>query len=110
MSAKIVKLVQGSPDWHAHRATYRNASETPAVLGVSPWVTPYQLWLQRSGRAKPEVTVQVGRRTRSMIARVASAEEKAEVWPRLVEMYADYDDYQARTDREIPVVICSPDP
>ena len=42
--------------WHAHRATYRNASETPAVLGVSPWVTPYQLWLQRSGRAQPEVT------------------------------------------------------
>lgn len=56
MSAKIVKVVQGSPDWHAHRATYRNASETPAVLGVSPWVTPYQLWLQRSGRAQPEVT------------------------------------------------------
>ena len=56
MSAKIVKVVQGSPDWHAHRATYRNASETPAVLGVSPWVTPYQLWLQRSGRAQVEVT------------------------------------------------------
>ena len=54
MSA-IVKLVQGSPDWHAHRATYRNAGETPAVLGVSPWVTPYGLWLQRSGRAQPEV-------------------------------------------------------
>lgn len=51
----IVKLVQGSPDWHAHRATYRNASEAPAVLGVSPWVTPYGLWLQRSGRAQPEV-------------------------------------------------------
>ncbi|MCL4687182.1 MAG: YqaJ viral recombinase family protein [Burkholderiales bacterium] len=55
MSAKIVKVVQGSPEWHAHRATYRNASETPAVLGVSPWVTPYQLWLQRSGRVQPEV-------------------------------------------------------
>lgn len=52
----IVKLVQGSQAWHDHRATYRNASETPAVLGVSPWVTPYQLWLQRSGRAQVEVT------------------------------------------------------
>lgn len=51
----IVKLVQGSPEWHAHRAGHRNASETPAVLGVSPWVTPYQLWLQRTGRAQPEV-------------------------------------------------------
>lgn len=54
MSA-ILKLVQGSPDWHAHRAKHRNASETPAVLGVSPWVTPYQLWLQRTDRAQPEV-------------------------------------------------------
>lgn len=53
--SQIVKLVQGSPEWHAHRSKYRNASETPAVLGVSPWVTPYQLWLQRTGRAQPEV-------------------------------------------------------
>lgn len=55
MSARILKLVQGSPEWHAHRATSRNASETPAVLGVSPWITPHQLWLQRSGRVQPEV-------------------------------------------------------
>jgi putative phage-type endonuclease len=53
MSA-ILKLVQGSAEWHAHRNLHRNASETPVVLGVSPWVTPYQLWLQRTGRAKPE--------------------------------------------------------
>ena len=53
--SQIVKLVQGSPEWHVHRAKYRNASETPAVLCVSPWVTPYQLWLQRTGRAQPEV-------------------------------------------------------
>ena len=39
----------------AHRSQYRNASETPAVLGVSPWVTPYQLWLQRTGRAQAAV-------------------------------------------------------
>lgn len=53
--SQIVKLVQGSPEWHAHRAKYRNASETPAVLGISPWVTPYQLWLQWTGRAQPEI-------------------------------------------------------
>jgi putative phage-type endonuclease len=53
--AQIVKLVQGSPEWHEHRQLHRNASETPAVLGVSPWVTPYQLWLHRTGRAEPAV-------------------------------------------------------
>jgi predicted phage-related endonuclease len=29
----IVKLVQGSPEWHEHRAKYRNASETAVVMG-----------------------------------------------------------------------------
>jgi putative phage-type endonuclease len=53
----IIQLVQGSPEWHAHRRGLRNASETPAVLGISPWVTPYQLWLLKTGRAEPTVNV-----------------------------------------------------
>ncbi len=52
----IVRLVQGSPEWHEHRRTHRNASETPIVLGVSPWQTPYELWQQKLGRTVPEVT------------------------------------------------------
>ena len=48
---QIVKLVQGSPEWHEHRRNHRNASETPAVLGVSPWTTPFQLWQIKTGRA-----------------------------------------------------------
>ena len=52
----ILKLVQGSPEWHAHRARSRNASETPVVMGISPWQTPYQLWLLRTGRAEQKVT------------------------------------------------------
>jgi putative phage-type endonuclease len=54
--ATIVKLVQGSAEWHVHRLAHRNASETPAVLGLSPYTTPYQLWQQRTGRATVEVT------------------------------------------------------
>ncbi len=55
MSA-ILNLVQGTAEWHAHRAKSRNASETAAVLGVSPWQTPYQLWLLKTGRAELTVT------------------------------------------------------
>jgi deazaflavin-dependent oxidoreductase (nitroreductase family) len=58
--------------------------------------------------ANPEVEVEVGAERRKMRARRASAEEKAALWPRLVAIYPDYDVYQARTDREIPVVIASP--
>lgn len=52
--SNVVQLVQGSEAWHAHRRGLRNASETPAVLGISPWVTPYQLWMLKTGRAQPE--------------------------------------------------------
>ena len=38
----------------------------------------------------------------------ASDAEKAALWPQLVAIYPDYDDYQARTDRNIPVMILSP--
>ena len=59
-------------------------------------------------QAHPATTVQIGRERRQVLAREASAEEKARLWPRLVEMYGDYEIYQRRTDREIPVVILSP--
>lgn len=58
--------------------------------------------------ANPRCTVQIGREKRAMRAHTASAEEKAALWPRLVAMYSDYDDYQSRTDREIPVVVLDP--
>lgn len=51
-----IYLEQGSADWLAHRQQYRNASETPAVMGASPWMTPYQLWELRTGRRQQEVT------------------------------------------------------
>lgn len=56
----------------------------------------------------PEVTVQIRSDVRTMRARVATADERAELWPKLVAMYADFDSYQSWTDREIPVVICEP--
>ena len=59
----ILKLVQGTQEWHDHRTKSRNASETPAVLGVSPWQTPYQLWLLKTGRAEQKVTPAMTRGT-----------------------------------------------
>lgn len=58
--------------------------------------------------ANPEVEVQIGSEVRKLRARTASDEEKTKLWPRLNAVYSSYDDYQARTDRKIPVVICEP--
>ena len=59
----IMKLVQGSAEWHEHRRKHRNASETPVVLGISPWQTPYQLWQIKLELVKPEVTAAMLRGT-----------------------------------------------
>jgi putative phage-type endonuclease len=56
MMSTVLKLVQGSPEWHAYRKEMRNASESPAVLGISPWVTPYGLWLVKTGRSTQATT------------------------------------------------------
>ena len=56
--------------------------------------------------ADPRVTVIRGGTRSAMLARTATAEERAELWPRVVAAYGGYADYQRRTTREIPLVIC----
>lgn len=58
--------------------------------------------------ANPDVEVEIGTTITPMKARRASDEEKSAYWPKLVEIYPDYDDYQARTTRNIPVMVLSP--
>jgi len=58
--------------------------------------------------ADPNVEIQVGATIRQMVARQASDEEKTALWPVLVGVYPDFDEYQRRTERNIPVMICSP--
>ncbi len=58
--------------------------------------------------ANPAVEVQIGDDTLPMRAHTADAAERAVYWPKLVAMYPDYADYQARTARQIPVVVLSP--
>ena len=60
--------------------------------------------------ADPDVEVTIAGTTRPMRARTATSEEKAELWPRITSAYRGYAGYQARTERDIPVVICEPRP
>ncbi|NMT33373.1 hypothetical protein HGQ62_01760 [Stenotrophomonas maltophilia] len=40
---RTVNLIQGTPEWHAHRASHFNASDAPAMMGCSPYKTRSQL-------------------------------------------------------------------
>ena len=58
--------------------------------------------------AAGEGEVTIGRERRPMRARPATAEERARLWPRIVETYDGYAKYQAKTAREIPLAILTP--
>lgn len=59
--------------------------------------------------ANPEVHVQVKGDRFAAHARTATPEEKPELWRTMTAVWPDYDQYQQRTEREIPVVILTRD-
>jgi deazaflavin-dependent oxidoreductase (nitroreductase family) len=58
--------------------------------------------------ADPRVRLQVGPETFDAVARTATPEEKVRLWPVMTAEWPAYDDYQARTERDIPLVILTP--
>jgi F420H(2)-dependent quinone reductase len=78
------------------------------VLVASKGGNPHNPAWFHNLKANPETTVQVGPERRAVRARVAGGRERKRLWPRVVELYDGYEDYQRRTDREIPLVILEP--
>jgi deazaflavin-dependent oxidoreductase (nitroreductase family) len=60
--------------------------------------------------ANPDTTVQIGSKRRQVHARLARPEERERLWAMAVRAYRGYEDYQRRTDREIPLVVLEPHP
>lgn len=56
----------------------------------------------------PEVLVQVGTRRFAATARIADAEERDRLWPRMVAVWPAYERYQTQTRRRIPIVVLVP--
>lgn len=48
----------GSPAWLAQRRTGIGGSDVAAALGVSPWMSPYELWLDKRGELPPREDVE----------------------------------------------------
>jgi deazaflavin-dependent oxidoreductase (nitroreductase family) len=75
-----------------------------ASMGGAPSHPMWYLNLQ----ANPQADIQVKAETFSVAARIASAAEKPRLWKIVTDVWPNYDVYQSRTDREIPVVVLSP--
>jgi deazaflavin-dependent oxidoreductase (nitroreductase family) len=60
----------------------------------------------RNLQSHPDAELVIDGERRKVHARTANVEEKADLWPKIVAAYQGYANYQTRTSRDIPVVIC----
>jgi len=72
-----------------------------ASMGGAPTHPQWYLNLE----AQPEVTLQVGADRFAARARTVVGDERDAAWAAMVDIWPNYDVYQARTDRVIPVVL-----
>ena len=86
-----------------HPLTYLTTADGYALVASYAGSDRHPDWYLNI-EADPMVEVQVGPVRKRMRARTASPERRAELWPRMVALYRDYEAYQQRTQREIPVV------
>jgi len=75
-----------------------------ASMGGAPMHPKWYLNLQ----SNPAADIQVRDQVLAVTARTANAEEKPRLWRIVTEVWPNYDVYQSRTDREIPVVVLTP--
>jgi deazaflavin-dependent oxidoreductase (nitroreductase family) len=58
--------------------------------------------------AHPDVTIQVRDKLIPVTAHTANDDERKRVWPLMAAEWPDYDNYQQKTERQIPVVLLRP--
>lgn len=81
--------------------------ERVLLVGSQGGMSKDPLWVKNLD-SNPDVDIEIGSKKRALRARRGTAEEKAHYWPTLCKMYPDYADYQARTIRDIPVILLDP--
>ncbi len=86
---------------------YLGDGDDVVVVASQGGMSTHPQWY-RNLLADPNVTVQVKDDRYAAVARTASPEEKQRLWPLVAEVWPSYDDYQAATDRQIPLIVLDP--
>lgn len=85
---------------------YRNGVLLVASMGGAPRNPAWYHNLVKH----PEISVRYRQRRMELRARLATPEEKPDLWPVCDQHYPPYADYRRRTTREIPIFVCEPSP
>ncbi|WP_020126291.1 nitroreductase family deazaflavin-dependent oxidoreductase [Streptomyces sp. 303MFCol5.2] len=86
---------------------YGTAGEDFVVVASKGGADEDPAWFKNL-RADPSVGVQVGSRRFTARARVATTAERDSLWPQMARIFPLYDEYARKTDREIPIVLLTP--
>lgn len=86
---------------------YVSDGDNLAIIASKGGDTRHPAWYHNL-MATPETEVELPRERRQVRARVAEGEERERIWAKATEVWPDYEGYQRRTDRQIPVVVLDP--
>ena len=88
---------------------YLRDGDDVVVVASTGGMAKHPQWY-RNLQAEPRCRISLEGVDVARVARTADPEEKARLWPRLLELYADFETYQqwVGDQREIPVVILGP--
>lgn len=86
---------------------YGTAGEDLVVVASKGGAEEHPAWFKNL-RAEPSVGVQAGTRRFTARARVASPAERKPLWGQMARIFPLYDEYARKTEREIPVVLLTP--
>jgi len=83
---------------------YGRAGDSPVVVASKGGADEHPDWYQNLTN-QPEVEVQIWGDRFPARARTATGQERTELWAEMLKHWPDYDEYQTKTDRRIPVVV-----
>lgn len=92
-----------SGEWLRTVLIYGRDGDDYLIVASKGGAPEHPLWYL-SVQENPEVHLRVLGERFTARAETLSPQEKARVWPHLLDVYAPYADYQKKTDRDIPVV------
>ncbi|MFG1806695.1 nitroreductase family deazaflavin-dependent oxidoreductase [Streptomyces sp. NPDC049040] len=96
-------LGRRSGEWRRTVLIYGRDGDDYLIVASKGGAPKDPVWVS-SLVAHPEVHLRVLRERFTARAEVLSPQEKARVWPHLLDVYPPYADYQQNTDRDIPVI------
>lgn len=93
--------------WRRTALIYGRDGENYIIVASKGGAEKHPLWFLNL-RDNPDAEIQVGPDTVEVRARIAEGEERDRLWGTMAAIWPDYNAYQTKTDRQIPVVVLEP--